>query len=374
MAAHATATRLASLAALLLVHCDDTSVTSRDATVDRPSSSDAMDTSAPLDATIADSADATSPMDVAPPSDVLIDGARDAAIADSASCSGRPFGERCADGLVCDGRGACAVRRPCTFESAGRWLYPDGAARRLLETVFAYGRYYNFWINPDGSYEPLNAGGNTTVSVARWQGATNACAGGASECTFDSFDLYEGPGAMGRVLWESITRLGRFYNYTSEGGYRLVQTGLLEEIPRYSMAFNGPCSGQVEGACRFDTRSLVVNWSTGELTREEITARGARWIYDGSGRPVASVPLGQRLDAVARYVPSDGSGPCVGRSPCRFDAQYHDPSTGDEFVVAYGRLWVWANDAENTRRFALGHGNELHTFARYATGPCRVAP
>lgn len=364
--------RLAAALAVCVAGCDTTMVVQRDAAIDRSTSVDvsvdAIDAGNSFDATIGDS---TTQHDGF--SDGGATDARDASTGDSASCAGRPFGERCADGLVCDGRGACAVRRPCAFESAGRWLYPDGATRRLLETVFAYGRYYNFWINPDGTYEPLNAGGNPTSSVARWQGMTQACSGGG-ECSFDTFDLFEGAGAMGRVLMESITRLGRYYNYTSEGGYRLVQSGLLEDVARYSSALNGPCTGQIEGTCRFDTRSLVVNWSTGEITREEITARGARWIYDGAGRPVASVPLGQRLDAVARYVPMDGLGPCVGRSPCRFDAQYHDPTTGDELVVAYGRLWVWANDAENTRRFAMGHGNELHTFARYATGPCRVAP
>ena len=365
---------LFALASLLVARCEDSSVTQRDAARDRASSVDVRALTDAADATISDASNDVQTIDVPSVSDVIVsDVGRDAATADSSSCAGRAFGQRCADGLVCDGRGACAVRRPCAFESAGRWLYPDGAARRLLETVFAYGRYYNFWINPDGSYEPLNAGGNVTAMVDRWRGATQACAG-ASDCSFDSFDLFQGAGAMGSVLMESITRLGRYYNYTSEGGYRLLGSGLLEDVPRFSTAFNGPCTGQIEGSCRFDTRSLVVNWATGQTIREEITTRGARWVYDGAGRPVASVPLGQRLDAVARYVPADGVGPCAGRSACRFDAQFHDPSTGDEFVVANGRLWVWANDSENTRRFALGHGNELHTFARYATGPCRVAP
>jgi hypothetical protein len=297
--------------------------------------------------------------------------ATDAAGADAADpCLGRAFGDRCGDGLACDGRGACAIRRPCTLESAGRWLYPDGAARRLLETVFAYGRYYNFWINPDGSYTPLNPGGNTTTSVDRWRGVGQACST-ANPCSFDSFNLWASGGDP--AIIETVLRGGRYFTYASAAGYRLVDSGLLEGVVRWSRAANGPCADQLEGECRFQTRSLVMDWGASQLVREEITAQGRRWVFDGAGRPVPSVPLGQRLDSVARYAASDGLGPCIAGAPCRFDAHFHDPTTGDEFVVARGRLFVWASDAENTRRYASGYGNELHTFGRYASGPCRVA-
>jgi hypothetical protein len=259
------------------------------------------------------------------------------------------------------------------FEGAGRWLYPDGARRRVLETVFAYGRYYNWWINPDGTVEPLNPGGNPTASVDRWRPMGQAC-GGADPCEFDSFDLFEAAGSSGtRVMMESIIRAGRYFTYTSEGGYRLIASGVLDELSRYSEASNGPCSGQPAGRCRFNSRSLVVDWSAGSIVREEVTARSLRWVYDGAGRPVASVPLGQPLASVPRYAPLDGQGPCDGAAPCTFDAHFHDPSSGDEYVIARGRLWVWGSDAENTRRYVAGYGNELHTFARYAGGPCRVA-
>jgi hypothetical protein len=288
-------------------------------------------------------------------------------------CARRPFGTACAPGLVCDGRGACAIRRPCAFESAGRWNYPSGAGRRVLESVFAYGRYYNFWINPDGSYEPLNPGGNPVASVDRWRPAGNPCAM-TDPCSLDSFNLFEGRGADGSlVIVESVLRRGRYFTYTAEGGYRLVSSGLLESVPQFAPESNGPCTDQFEGSCRFDTRSLVVAWGSATIVRDEITARGRRWVFDGAGRAVPSVPLGQSLTEVARYAPADGMGPCVRGSPCRFDAHFHDPTSGDEYVFARGRLFVWAPDAENTRRFVAGYGNELYTFDRYATGPCRVS-
>jgi hypothetical protein len=364
-----TITAIAS--SLLLASCSDGAVVARDAAGDRATLDDRASVDAHEDTRGMDGVSQVDAAREAGEDAGSVDGATDAG---RASCEGRAFGERCADGLVCDGRGACALRRPCRFESAGRWLYPTGATRRLLETVFAYGRYYNFWINADGSFETLEGGSGVTASVDRWRGARQAC-DGSDPCSFDSFDLYELSGADGsRVIAESITRLGRYFNYSSEGGYRLVQSGFLHEVPRYSEAVEGPCFGQVEGACRFDTRSLVVDWSTGAIVREEITARGRRWVFDGEGRPVPSVMLGQALNAVARYAPSDGAGPCAGRGVCQFDAQFHDPSNGDEYVVAYGKLWVWASDAENTRRYVAGYANELHTFGRYASGPCRVSP
>jgi hypothetical protein len=285
----------------------------------------------------------------------------------------RAFGTACAPGLVCDGAGACAIRRPCVIESAGRWLYPSGASRRLLETVFAYGRYYNFWINGDGSYEPLSPGGNDTTEITYWRGANGACAG-LMPCSIASFDIFDSPdGAGGRVLFQSVVRAGRYYVYNVTAAPRMVDQGLLEGLSRYSALMMGPCGVQPEGDCNIDSRSLVHNWATGQLMREEVTTQGRRWVWDGAGRPVAAVPLGQRLDDVTRYAPIDGQGPCSARGlNCRFDAHFHDPSSGDEYVIAYGRLFAWANDAENTRRYVAGYGNELHTFSRYATGPCRV--
>jgi hypothetical protein len=369
--------RVATLLALATSGCVE-AVAPRDAAADAQSQ---RDVAIAFDGAVADSgADdvVAQGMDVG--NDAVIDAtaaidgaslATDAARADAADpCMGRAFGERCGDGLACDGRGACAIRRPCTFESAGRWLYPDGAARRLLETVFAYGRYYNFWINPDGSFAPLNPGGNTTTSVDRWRGVGQACST-ADPCTFDSFNLWASGGDP--AIIETVLRGGRYFTYSSAASYRLVDSGLLEGVVRWSRAANGPCADQLEGECRFQTRSLVMDWGASQLAREEITAQGRRWVFDGAGRPVPSVPLGQRLDSVARYAASDGLGPCIAGAPCRFDAHFHDPTTGDEFVVARGRLFVWASDAENTRRYASGYGNELHTFGRYASGPCRVA-
>lgn len=286
----------------------------------------------------------------------------------------RPFGTSCAEGLICDGAGACAIRRPCSFESAGRWLYPNGASRRLLETIFAYGRYYNFWINGDGTYEPANPGGNPTAEVPRWRSADGPCGGGVMSCSLASFNLFDAPdGAGGRILYESIFKGNRYWGYNVTAAPVLLGQGLIEGIPRYSAVMMGPCGVQPEGACTIDSRSLVHNWGTGQLLREEVTVQGRRWVWDGAGRPVAAVPLGQRLDDVARYAPLDGQGPCSARGiNCRFDAHFHDPASGDEFVIAYGRLFAWASDAENTRRYVSGYGNELHTFSRYATGPCRV--
>ncbi len=312
-------------------------------------------------------------------SDVSADSRTDGDVADTAvnNCVmgviPRPFGTSCAPGLVCDGAGACAIRRPCAFESAGRWLYPSGMTRRLLETIFAYGRYYNFWINPDGTYEPLNAGGNDTTDITYWLAAGGVCAG-VRPCSIASFDIIDAPdGAGGRTVYQSVTRGGRLYLYDVTAVPRMVSAGLLEGIPRFSTVMMGPCASQPEGDCNIDSRSLVHNWGTGQLIREEVTTQGRRWVWDGAGRPVASVPLGQRLDDVTRYAPIDGMGPCSARGlNCRFDAHFHDPSSGDEYVIAAGRLYAWANDAENTRRYAAGYANELHTFARYATGPCRV--
>jgi hypothetical protein len=331
------------------------------------------DSSADVDATVEDSAskrDASASRDASEVDATASDAGRDAAAL--GDCSQRAFGAVCGPGLVCDGRGACAIRRPCAFESVGRWIYPDGASRRVLESVFAYGRYFNFWINSDGTYQPLNPGGNPVASVDRWRPMGHPCAM-SDPCSLDSYNLFEGRGSGGAlVIFESVLRQGRYFTYTPEGGYRLLGSGLLESVPHFAPSANGPCTDQVAGSCRFDTRSVVVAWGSGTVVRDEITARGRRWVYDGAGRPVPSVPLGQPLTDVARYAPADGLGPCVRGSPCRFDAHFHDPASGDEFVFARGQLFAWAPDAENTRRYVAGYGNELHTFSRYASGPCRV--
>jgi hypothetical protein len=375
--------RVLALAGALLAACAEPEPGRRDVVLrdssSEPPGPDARGDDPGFDATVEDSVsmpDASPSPDASGVDASASDTGRDASAEGGADaggdCSGRPFGVACGPGLVCDGRGACALRRPCAFESVGRWSYPDGASRRVLESVFAYGRYHNFWINPDGTYEALNAGGNPVASVDRWRGAGQPCAT-SDPCSLDSFNLYEGRGAGGAlVIYESILRRGRYFTYTSEGGYRLVGSGLLESVPYFASSANGPCTDQFEGSCRFDTRSLVVAWGSATLVRDEITARGRRWVFDGAGRPVPSVPLGQPLTDVARYAPADGLGPCVRGSTCRFDAHFHDPASGDEFVFARGRLFAWAPDAENTRRYAAGYGNELHTFGRYASGPCRV--
>ncbi|MDP3275408.1 MAG: hypothetical protein Q8Q09_09455 [Deltaproteobacteria bacterium] len=305
-------------------------------------------------------------------SDAAIEDATDAMIdAPAVSCAGQAFGASCAPGLICDGRGACAIRRPCRIETGGRWLYPQGATRRLLETIFAYGRYSNRWINADGTFEVLGDG--VTHEVARWRGADNPC-GTREPCRMGSFNLLDSSAGGVRTLIESTVAYGVYYTFDVTSTPMLVTRSALDAVARYSAAMSGPCEGQPAGMCEFATRSIEHDWSTSMTLREVITAGGRRWVFDGGGRPLLSVMQGQRLQEIQRYNPSDGRGPCVGRDPCVFDAQWHDPTTRDEFVVAYGRLWVWANDAENTRRYAEGYGNELHTFARYAEGACRVSP
>ena len=190
----------------------------------------------------------------------------------------------------------------CTFDS--RTFASDGGV--LLESITAYGRYWNFEVN-NGS-KPLPSNGSLLSSVPRY--ASGPCKGKPTAgCTFDSRTFT----SDGGVLLESITAYGRYWNFEVENGSKPLPSNgsLLSSVPRYA---SGPC-GTATGSCMFDSRTFA---SVGGVLLESVTAYGRYWNFeaDNGHKPLPS--NGSLLSTVPRYV----SGPCKGKTnTCTFDTR-----------------------------------------------------
>lgn len=191
-------------------------------------------------------------------------------------------------------------RTGCKFDS--RTISTLNGKR--IESVTAYGSYWNWEILNSNTYNLLSNG--SLNNVARY--ANGPCQGKSSgTCTFDSLAIVNINGQM----LESITAYGQYWNYDINNNYNKVSSGVLNNVTRYA---NGPCKDKPSGSCKFDTREFF-SISGGFL--ESVTAYGRYWNFDSRNnyQPVEGNPGGE-LTEVDHYK----SSACNGQAPgtCTF--------------------------------------------------------
>lgn len=251
-----------------------------------------------------------------------------------------------------DGAGP-APRSRCRFDSRTFVLSGDV----LLESITAYGRYWNFRAD-DGS--PLPGNGADLATVGRY--AAGPCAGRpAGACVFDTRTFV----MSGDQLLESILGHGRYWNFTLDGAAVAGSGSDLTTVARYA---SGPCNGRAAGTCAFQTRTMA---TLGNDTVESITAYGRYWNFVVGQDTALEGNAGADLSAVARY----GNGPCNGRaaSTCVFDTRTF-VTLGDkriESITAYGRYWNFVVGEDTALEGSAGA--ELALVDRYKD-ICRLAP
>lgn len=182
---------------------------------------------------------------------------------------------------------------PCTFAPAGQDCTIDSSTIidypgfGYLESVTAYGRYWNFDINNNG----LAGNGSLLVSVPRFANGPCLYASGGT-CKFDTRNLIYAPEWGLDGLFESITAYGRYWIF--DGAGNLVYTDTLLSVARFA---SGPCAYASAGTtCTFDSRELRRVPGSGLM--ETITAYGRYFEWDVNGNPTAN--HGQLLTNIAR--------------------------------------------------------------------------
>lgn len=242
----------------------------------------------------------------------------------------------------------------CVAEQA--WPLPSGTYQ--IESIVAYGRYWNFVI--DRNYQPWPDNGSLLTSIDRY--VSGPCAGHSDDgCVFESRSVRV---VNGKKV-EGITAYGAYYVYEVDNGYSAWPSNgtLLTAVERYAA---GPCAGLTGDSCSFDTKTFVER--KGSLL-ESITAYGRYYVFDASNAYAPWPSNGTALTDVARYA----SGPCAGKSgtDCHFDTFTSEWVSGQEVesITAYGksyRYWV-ANSFEAW----ASNGEDLTAVPRYANGgPC----
>ena len=182
--------------------------------------------------------------------------------------------------------GPCAGRNGADCKLDSRAVSTDRNGRRI-ESITAYGRYYNF---TNGA--PWSSNGSLLTGVARYVAENGPCAGHTgADCVFDSRTV--STDSRGHVI-ESISAYGRYYNF--DNGAPWASNGSLQtSVARY-VAADGPCAGRTGTDCRFESRTLARD-ATGKIT-ESITAYGRHFNFtDGAPWP----GNGSSLASVARY-------------------------------------------------------------------------
>jgi hypothetical protein len=190
-------------------------------------------------------------------------------------------------------RGPCADagKEPCTFDTR-TIVSVDG---HLIESITAYGKYYNFDAFDNFAAWPDN--GRLLTSVPRYaQGPCNEV--GKNLCTFDTRIMVSIDGH----LIESITAYGKYYNFDASDNFAPWPDNgsLLTSVPRYAQ---GPCADSGKEHCTFDTRTMV---SVDEHLIESITAYGKYYNFDASDNFAPWPDNGSLLTSVPRY----DQGPC----------------------------------------------------------------
>lgn len=180
---------------------------------------------------------------------------------------------------------------PCVYAPAGQNCVIDSATVLdypgfgYLESVTAYGRYWNF----DQNGTALAGSGSLLTTAPRYLNGPCAYAGGAP-CRFDTRNLIDSPEWGG--LFESITAYGRYWIF--DAGGNLIETNTLLNSPRYA---SGPCAYRPAGTtCTFGSRELRRAPGGGHI--ETITAYGRYFEWGSNGNPTAN--HGQLLTNFAR--------------------------------------------------------------------------
>lgn len=171
---------------------------------------------------------------------------------------------------------------PCVYATASKYCLIDSATTLdypgfgYLESVTAYGRYWNFDANGNG----LAGNGALLSSVARYASGPCAYAASSTTCIFDTRNMIDAPEWGG--LFESITAYGRYWIF--DGAGTMIETQPLLNVPRYA---SGPCAYRPAGTtCTFDARDL--QHVPGAGMRETVVAYGRYFEWDANGLPTAN--------------------------------------------------------------------------------------
>lgn len=135
------------------------------------------------------------------------------------------YGVRCeAPGVISSGRQTVAVTvnpplpctdkegASCTFDT--RTMYYDSDGSRI-ESITAYGRYWNFRSPISGGWLPMDKNGSDLTSESRY--ANGPCSGKtAGSCTFDTRNIFVQND--GKKI-ETITAYGKYWNFDSSTGW-----------------------------------------------------------------------------------------------------------------------------------------------------------
>jgi hypothetical protein len=142
---------------------------------------------------------------------------------------------------------------PCQGRAAGQCAFDTRAfltvQGHLIESISAYGKYWNF--DADDAYKPWDGNGSDLTSVPRY--ANGPCQGrAAGTCVFDTRTFLT---VQGRQI-ESISAYGKYWNFDSDDAYKPWDGNGsdLTSVPRYA---NGPCKGRTAGRCVFGTRAIL---------------------------------------------------------------------------------------------------------------------
>ena len=166
----------------------------------------------------------------------------------------------------------------CTIDSSTNLDYPGFG---YIESVTAYGRYWNFDQNGSG----LAGNGSLLSSVTRFANGPCLYASSASTCRFDTRNLIVAPEWGGLV--ESITAYGRYWIFDAAGNP--IGSDTLLSVPRFA---NGPCAYRPTGTtCTFGSRELRRAPGGGMI--ETITAYGYYFEWDVNGNLTQNHGLGK---------------------------------------------------------------------------------
>lgn len=166
------------------------------------------------------------------------------------------------------GNGPCTAqfakrKKPCTFDTRAEVNYPGVG---YLESITAYGRYWNFDVNG----QPFGPQGGALHDVPRYAAANGPCYQKTQRnpCVFDTRSLVVFPEWGGLV--ESVNAYGQYWMWDANGN--LLASGPLQSVARYQQICN---YGPAGTPCKFDTRELKNN------RHEVITAYGRYFEFNG---------------------------------------------------------------------------------------------
>ncbi|WP_295961787.1 S8 family serine peptidase [uncultured Xanthomonas sp.] len=166
------------------------------------------------------------------------------------------------------GNGPCTAqfakrKKPCTFDTRAEVNYPGVG---YLESITAYGRYWNF----DANGQPFGPQGGALHDVPRYAAANGPCYQKTQRnpCVFDTRSLVVFPEWGGLV--ESVNAYGQYWMWDANGN--LLASGPLQSVARYQQICRYGPAGE---ACKFDTRELKSN------RHEVITAYGRYFEFNG---------------------------------------------------------------------------------------------